>query len=469
MKLKAEREEIELKGQKEHKEAQEQKVRNEKVDIYLDQICGQVKAREVHNDLREELGNHLHEIICDKEQEGYSPEQAAAYAIEQMGDPTELGKSMHKLHRHRMHWGLLVGIIGLAMVGVILTFIYTITSPDAPKQYSASHLIYTGLGVMAMLFCTFFDYLKWIRFAWWIYISINVLLYINPMLSESYGSMNRFLHLPFGIALDVTTLAISILPLAIGGIMSDRLRVGLSLQSICIYAALVVLPMVLLYQISDWVRLSLFACVAVLLFGWMTKKWWYTVITGFSCGVAAVLLLLVTDKYSRWERLSIVFHLDKDPRGNGFTYNSIIDIVKTAGWWGNGLGTPMDSLFKYFYLRFPGVMLVDMFGWSACVLLIVGVVWLIRTMTKMLPRINDTFGAVIAVSVTVTLALQMLYSLAAMTGRVPILSISFPLLGYGSHVILEYAMVGLLLGVYRRKDTVPISGNRNRTRIQGRA
>lgn len=93
MKLKAEREEIELKGQKEHKEAQEQKVRNEKVDIYLDQICGQVKAREVHNDLREELGNHLHEIICDKEQEGYSPEQAAAYAIEQMGDPTELGKA----------------------------------------------------------------------------------------------------------------------------------------------------------------------------------------------------------------------------------------------------------------------------------------------------------------------------------------------------------------------------------------
>lgn len=84
--------------------------------------------------------------------------------------------------------------------------------------------------------------------------------------------MNRFLHLPFGIALDVTTLAISILPLAIGGIMSDRLRVGLSLQSICIYAALVVLPMVLLYQISDWVRLSLFACVAVLLFGWMTKN-----------------------------------------------------------------------------------------------------------------------------------------------------------------------------------------------------
>ncbi|MBB6023846.1 hypothetical protein HNR77_004948 [Paenibacillus sp. JGP012] len=101
-------------GRKEHKEGQGQKVTIEKFDIYLDQICGLVKAREVHNDLREELGNHLHEIICDKEQEGYSPDQAAAYAIEQMGDPTELGKSMHKLHRHRMHWGLLAGVIGLA-------------------------------------------------------------------------------------------------------------------------------------------------------------------------------------------------------------------------------------------------------------------------------------------------------------------------------------------------------------------
>ncbi|WP_222128614.1 hypothetical protein [Paenibacillus xylanexedens] len=30
------------------------------------------------------------------------------------------------------------------------------------------------------------------------------------------------------------------------------------------------------------------------------------------------------------------------------------------------------------------------------------------------------------------------------------MSIKIPVIGYGSHVILEYAMIGLVLGVYRR-------------------
>ncbi|WP_338594259.1 permease prefix domain 1-containing protein [Paenibacillus sp. Y5S-9] len=79
--------------------------RHERIQHYLDHMCVQVKAREVHNDLRDELGNHMEEMILDKEQEGYTEEEAITYAIEQMGDPAVVGKSMHRLHRHRMHWG----------------------------------------------------------------------------------------------------------------------------------------------------------------------------------------------------------------------------------------------------------------------------------------------------------------------------------------------------------------------------
>ena len=60
--------------------------RHERIQHYLDHMCVQVKAREVHNDLRDELGNHMEEMILDKEQEGYTEEEAIAYAIEQMGD-----------------------------------------------------------------------------------------------------------------------------------------------------------------------------------------------------------------------------------------------------------------------------------------------------------------------------------------------------------------------------------------------
>ncbi|WP_434751415.1 permease prefix domain 1-containing protein [Paenibacillus amylolyticus] len=350
---------------KDAKEQGKQKEKKDQIQMYLDQICGQVKASEVHNDLREELGNHLEEMIYDKEQEGFTSEEAATYAIEQMGDPADLGKRMHKIHRHRMHWGLLAGVVGMALIGMVLTWIYT----------------------------------------------------------------------------------------------NSLLGLGYEYSSI----ALVALPMVLIYQISDWVRLLLFGCVSLLLFGWITRKWLYTLITACFCGAAASLLLLITDKYSRFERLSAVFNLDQDSKGMGFMNNAIIDIVKTAGWWGNGTSIPIGSTLKYLYLSYPGVMLIDVFGWSACALFFVGIVWFVSTLFKILPRIQDKFGSFVVLSVTVTLALQLSYSVAIITGMVPIMSIKFPFIGYGSHVILEYAMIGLLIGVYRRKDTVSLNRNYNRT------
>ncbi|SCZ05558.1 cell division protein FtsW, lipid II flippase [Paenibacillus polysaccharolyticus] len=450
-------------NQKKVKEQGKQKEKKEQIQNYLDQICGQVRAREVHNDLREELGNHLEEMTYDKEQEGFTTEEAATYAIEQMGDPADLGKRMHKIHRHRMHWRLLAGVVGMALVGMVLTWIYANSLLDLGNEYSSVHLLYTSMGMLAMLFCLFFDYRKWIKSAWWVYILMNVLLWITPVIADSYGSLNRMLILPFGFSIDVTTSALWILPLAIGGIVISHFRSGLNVQMIFTYVALVALPMVLIYQISDWVRLSLFGCISLLLFGWITRKWLYTLITACFCGVAAALLLLVTDQYSRFERLSVVFNLDQDSKGMGFMNNAIIDIVKTAGWWGNGTNIPIGSTLKYLYLSYPGVMLIDVFGWSACALFIVGIVWFVNTLFKILPRIQDKFGSMIVLSVTVTLALQLSYSVAIITGMVPIMSIEFPLIGYGAHVILEYAMIGLLLGVYRRKDTVSLSRNYTRT------
>ncbi|MEK4058033.1 FtsW/RodA/SpoVE family cell cycle protein [Paenibacillus sp. FSL F4-0087] len=427
--------------------------RHEKIKHYLDQLCSQVKAREVHTDLRDELGNHMEEMMLDKEQEGLSQEEAAAYAIEQMGDPAVVGKSMHRLHRHRMHWGLLVGIIGLATVSLLLMWIFTTNvTVEIYKELYSNHVIYTVMGFIFMLFFIYFDYRKFKRAAWWIYILLNAMLWINPALSSTYNGINRFWTLPFGFVLDVTTVSMWVVPLAIGTIMLDKLRSNCNMQSILTYIAMVALPLVLLFQMSDWVRMFLFGTMCIILFGWLTKKWLYTAIGAVVTGSIFVLLLFFADQYGRLERLSVVLNLQDDPHGSGYSNYSIIEIIRSAGWWGNGIDTTFDK-FKTSYYDYPGVLLIDVFGWSAGILLLVGIIWFVISMMKMLPRIRDDFGRMIIVSITAVFALQIIYSLAMTTGKAPILSISFPFIGYGNHLMFDYAMLGLLLGVYRRKDT----------------
>lgn len=322
---------------------------HDKIKRYLDEICSQVKAREVHTDLRDELGNHIREIMLDKEQEGLTQEEAAEYAIEQMGDPGAVGKSMHRLHRYRMHWGLIIGLISLAIVSLCLMWIFTTNVTDDRFQNSYNiQFTYTILGIMFMSFFMFFDYRKWKRAAWWIYILLNTMLMINPMFSKSINGIYRYFG-AHGFYLDLTTAAMWVLPLAVGAIMLDKLRFNCNAKSILSYIALVALPAVLLFQIPDLVRLLLFSTISLVLFCWITRKWLYTAIATILTACIGFLFLLTTDSYHRLERFSVVFNLEDDPMGDGYFNRSIMGILQSAGWWGNGLDTAFDQ-FKTSYL-----------------------------------------------------------------------------------------------------------------------
>ncbi|MEK4366356.1 FtsW/RodA/SpoVE family cell cycle protein [Paenibacillus sp. FSL M8-0212] len=429
--------------------------RHERIQQYLDHMCVQVKAREVHNDLRDELGNHMEEMILDKEQEGYTEEEAITYAIEQMGDPSVVGKSMHRLHHHRMHWGLLTGLACLLIMSLLLTWIYTTNISVEKFQFLyKSHLLYTIIGLVLMVFLMYFDYQKWKKSAWWIYILLSGMLWINPLVSPVDYGVQRFWSI-FGLTIDLTTISMWVLPLAIGAIMMDKLRTKCDVQSVSTYILLVALPSFSLFQASDWVRLFPFGTATIILFAWITRKWFYTFVGAAITGSVTMIQLFLSGEHRRFERLSVVLDLQNDPLGNGYYNQTIMNILHSAGWWGNGSDTSLDH-FTGYYMDYPGVMLIDVFGWLAGILLLLGIVWFLTSMLKMLPRVLDEFGRMIVFSITIMFALQMLYSLAMTTGKVPIVSVTFPFIGFGSHVILEYAMVGLLLGVYRRKDTISL-------------
>lgn len=434
---------------------------HDKIKRYLDEMCSQVKAREVHTDLRDELGNHIREMMLDKEEEGLTREEAAEYAIEQMGDPAAVGKSMHRLHRHRMHWGLIIGLISLAIVSLFLMWIFsTNVTDDRFQNFYNIQVVYTIIGMLFMSFFMFFDYRKWRKVAWWIYILINTMLMINSMISSSINGIYRYYN-AYGFVLDLTTAAMWVLPLAVGAILLDKLRFNCNAKSILSYIAMVALPAALLFQISDWVRLVMFGIISLVLFGWITRKWLYTAIATVITASMGLLLLLTTDSYHRLERFLVVFNLEDYPLGNGYYNNSIMGILQSAGWWGNGLDTAFDQ-FKTSYFDYPGVLLIDVFGWAAGIGLLVSIIWFVASMVNTLPRIRDDFGRMIIVIITSMFALQMVYSLAMTTGRVPILSVVFPFIGYGNHLIFDYAMMGLLLGVYRSKDTVSLKNNKSR-------
>ena len=59
---------------------------------FLERVCAQVKYRSIHNEIRNELSEHVMEL---EENEGLTAEQAVAV----MGNPSEIGKSINENYR----------------------------------------------------------------------------------------------------------------------------------------------------------------------------------------------------------------------------------------------------------------------------------------------------------------------------------------------------------------------------------
>lgn len=95
------------------------------------------------------------------------------------------------------------------------------------------------------------------------------------------------------------------------------------------------------------------------------------------------------------------------------------------------------------------------FGWVAGIILAIAVLMLIHRMMAAYKKVDDKYGKSLILIISIALGARLLYGLAMATGYVPIIGVTFPFVGYGgSHLLIEFAAIGLLLSIYRKKDII---------------
>ena len=102
---------------------------------FLDKVCAQVKYRSIHNEIRNELSEHIQEI---EENEGLTTGQAVAI----MGDPAEIGKSINA--NYRLPFNSRYGLhIWASLITAIICFAYPYL-----KTLSKTNI---GFGIMLII------------------------------------------------------------------------------------------------------------------------------------------------------------------------------------------------------------------------------------------------------------------------------------------------------------------------------
>lgn len=419
------------------------------VQDFLGRVCKQVRARAMHPEIREELLGHIEERTELLMLEGNAEGPAVEDAVKQMGAPEDIGKSLHLAHRPQLDWKLLVLLALLSIIGLFGALSVDYAGTEHVTDIFARKAVFLSIGFFLLIAFYFLDYRKLKKYSGVLFFITLCLMAMTELFGSNINGANLYLHFGPIVIPMLGTVSVFLLLFAAAG-MKPANQWG-PWEGVLHILYRGVLPLVLYGWSGSMVYMFIYL-LAFLVLTWTTKK-------NSKQFAALTLLPFVGLAYILFtKRNDLIWRLEgfADREGDGsYSMRTIADAVSSAGWFGQGFASPNPGI-PYVYSDSIYPYLIYCFGWifgivvGMIVLLFLARIWSISSLLK------DSYGKNIVTGVIVVFGLRLLMPIFMGLGVVPIVSLDFPFISYGGvNNMLDLAMAGLLLSIYRRKNMIP--------------
>ncbi|EAF2800614.1 FtsW/RodA/SpoVE family cell cycle protein [Listeria monocytogenes] len=402
---------------------------------YLGKVIAKVKSKQAHSMIKKELSNHLEELSHSFQKRGLSLEDADKKAMQEMGDPSAVGKNMNQLHKPRMDWLLIALFILLAGIG-FLPLMSDVVSPNS--FFIKKQIVWLALAILALIGFLFFDYRK-LKNLWMYFYAAALILFFTPFLvGVSLTGGGRWVSLG-GIMIDSPAISLFLFFLAWAGIFT-KVTDFKGWKKLVMLLILFWAPVISYTMINRLVfSIIYFLCVLVMSIFYYRRN-------RFAIKVALGNLLVGIIFIS-----TMIFKFSSSYLSDNLI--SVKAILSQAGWFGNGLHNNLTIPEAHTDFVFP--FLVYSFGWVFGIFLCLLLLVFILRISLNAFKTKDLFGRLLTIGGAVLFTFPAFWNILMGLGIVPIMVVPLPFISYGGSMLLVYAaLLGLILNVYRRKDIV---------------
>jgi rod shape determining protein RodA len=400
----------------------------------------------------------------------------------------DLGNFFKFTTRERFDWITPVCLLVLTTFGVF--FIYSAQLASGREQWQ-QQLVWIGLGSVVYLAASLLDYRLWLRWSHWVYLASLVLLLLVLIHGIGVARMGarRWIDLgPFSFQpSESAKLAVLVMTAAtLTGAKMGTVRD--SLQTLVKLALAAGIPMVLIIAEPD---LGTALVIAPMVFAMLYVSNLSTRFFAAAVGVFALLVGIValdtwlyagfleenhlspsSDKgayeshswlplhdYQRNRVLAFIAPDRIDPMGIGWNQRQSLISVGSGGLTGKGWTEGTQAKLGYLprgiaHNDFIFSVIAEEKGFlgSITVIGLFGVV--LWNGLRIAGIARDRFGALLALGVTVLMAVHVFVNIAMTIGLVPVTGIPLPFISYGGTFVLSCCLLqGLVQSVYRfRRD-----------------
>ena len=219
---------------------------------------------------------------------------------------------------------------------------------------------------------------------------------------------------------------------------------------LCILLALVVVPAVLIVQQPDLGTALLVASsgLLVILLGGLRLRL-IVLLSALAAALAPVLWYFMHE-YQRLRVLTF-FNPESDPLGAGYHIIQSKIAIGSGGLFGKGWGNGSQAQLEFLPERstdFIFAVLGEEFGLIGLVLLLVGYLFVIARGLFIALQAQDTFGRLLAGSISLTFFVYVFVNTGMVTGLLPVVGVPLPLVSYGgTSMVTLMAGFGILMSI----------------------
>lgn len=418
------------------------------VDLFLDRVCGNINCTKIHNDVKDELSEHINCLIDEYMSEGMEKEEAEKMALKSMGNPETIGEKLDKQHKPKIEWGIILLTFAVAFFGVLLM----IFSAKTGKISLTKYFLYVMFGFSVFFIAMFFDYTFIYRISLPLYVfCILGIILIKFSVINPYGiwiGESSFLSL-------AVLMQLIIIP--IPRIMLKNKNDGFLgvLKTVCF----ILLPIIFTIDIPGKIIVYLFSVgillIVSLIKGSLRISKRNMLILGLIFACFCVLMYLKLPYYAVNRLKSFMPGAELDITKDGYSLYTVKNLLGSSGAAGDGLGD-VSAVLPGSLSEYAIASVIIKFGWITGLGLILAMGLLIIKLFLTIKGIKQEYGFYLAISCFSGIFIKYFIGIFMNLGFIPSVGISIPLISYGGgDYFVTLLFLGIILSVYRRNNILP--------------
>jgi len=348
---------------------------------------------------------------------------------------------------------LLGGVLILCGLGLIVLY----SAADQSSTVVMRQGVRMSLGLVAMIVVAQLSPAELARWAPVFYV-IGVLLLIAVLFVGTGRGAQRWLELGV-VRFQPSEIMKIAVPVTVAWYLHDKVLPP-DLKTTIITLLIILIPGFLIIEQPDLgtALLVMSAGFFALFFAGISWRWIVQAI--ILCLCAAPLAWFLLHDYQR-QRILTLFDPQQDPLGAGYHIIQATIAVGSGGIRGKGWLNGTQSHFEFLPERatdFIFAVYCEEFGFVGVIVLLAAYTLVIVRGLRIALSAQDSFGRVLAASLTLTLFIYIFVNMGMVTGQLPVVGVPLPLVSYGgTSVVTRLAGLGILMSIQTHRRFITYS------------